>query len=235
MRRGRRRVEFPARRRRRRATPFVALTVPSLVITLVLPALEWYTLGPGRYRPVAELLANLDAALAMYLALAVPFGLAGLAATAGPRRHPFPTLVGWLTTMALTGTLFVSAVGGLEAAQSVRRYRLARVAEQARPVILAIRQFQADHGRPPAELTELIPDYLPAPVRPNARRYREFGYNASPNVTGSPADRPAWALLLHCFWGLSYDVFAYWPTEQYPPLCYGGTTERIGRWIYVHE
>jgi hypothetical protein len=34
---------------------------------------------------------------------------------------------------------------------------------------------------------------------------------------------------------LNWDVFFYWPTEDYPPRAYGGRVERIGRWAYVHE
>jgi hypothetical protein len=34
---------------------------------------------------------------------------------------------------------------------------------------------------------------------------------------------------------LNWDVFFYWPTQDYPKTIYGGSTERIGQWAYVHE
>jgi hypothetical protein len=45
-----------------------------------------------------------------------------------------------------------------------------------------------------------------------------------------------WELRINCPTGLlNHDVFVYWPTEQYPVHLYGGTTESIGRWVYVHS
>ena len=45
-----------------------------------------------------------------------------------------------------------------------------------------------------------------------------------------------WELRIECSWGmLNWDVFFYWPTTNYPNYIYGGDTERIGDWAYVHE
>ncbi len=45
-----------------------------------------------------------------------------------------------------------------------------------------------------------------------------------------------WELGIDCPNGmLNWDVFFYWPTQDYPQRIYGGTVERIGAWCYVHE
>ncbi len=46
-----------------------------------------------------------------------------------------------------------------------------------------------------------------------------------------------WELRINCSWGwgINWDVFFYWPTERYPKYIYGGSTEPIGNWVYVHE
>jgi hypothetical protein len=45
-----------------------------------------------------------------------------------------------------------------------------------------------------------------------------------------------WELRIECPNGLlNWDVFFYWPTQDYPKYIYGGGTERIGQWCYVHE
>ena len=45
-----------------------------------------------------------------------------------------------------------------------------------------------------------------------------------------------WELRINCSWGLlNWEVFFYWPTQQYPGYIYGGSVERIGNWAYVHE
>ena len=44
-----------------------------------------------------------------------------------------------------------------------------------------------------------------------------------------------WELRINCPRSLvERDVLFYWPTERYPKQIYGGNTELIGRWLYVH-
>jgi len=60
-------------------------------------------------------------------------------------------------------------------------------------------------------------------------------------VLGEPTAREPvlsapWELSIPCGLGvLNWDVFFYWPTEDYPKRTHGGSVERIGRWAYVHE
>jgi len=50
-------------------------------------------------------------------------------------------------------------------------------------------------------------------------------------VHGAP-----WELRINCPTGLlNHDVLVYWPTEKYPRRLYGGNTESVGRWVYVHS
>ena len=50
-------------------------------------------------------------------------------------------------------------------------------------------------------------------------------------VHGAP-----WELRINCPTGLlNHDTFIYWPTQKYPQNLYGGNTEPIGRWVYVHS
>jgi len=45
-----------------------------------------------------------------------------------------------------------------------------------------------------------------------------------------------WELRIPCPTGLlNHDSFVYWPTEAYPEHLYGGTTESIGSWVYIHS
>lgn len=45
-----------------------------------------------------------------------------------------------------------------------------------------------------------------------------------------------WELRIRCpLGGINWDVFFYWPSEDYPDEIYGGVVERIGDWAYVHE
>jgi len=50
-------------------------------------------------------------------------------------------------------------------------------------------------------------------------------------VHGTP-----WELRINCPTGLlNHDTLVYWPTESYPQHLYGGNTETIGRWVYIHS
>ena len=45
-----------------------------------------------------------------------------------------------------------------------------------------------------------------------------------------------WELRINCPTGLlNHDAFVYWPTQKYPQHLYGGNTESIGGWVYVHS
>jgi hypothetical protein len=50
-------------------------------------------------------------------------------------------------------------------------------------------------------------------------------------VHGAP-----WELRIKCATGLlNHDSFVYWPTRTYPQHLYGGRTEPIGGWVYIHS
>lgn len=45
-----------------------------------------------------------------------------------------------------------------------------------------------------------------------------------------------WELRINCPTGLlNHDVFVFWPTQMYPQRLYGGHTELIDGWAYVHS
>ncbi|HHH44933.1 MAG TPA: hypothetical protein ENK49_12415 [Gammaproteobacteria bacterium] len=45
-----------------------------------------------------------------------------------------------------------------------------------------------------------------------------------------------WELRINCPTGLlNHDAFIYWPTGEYPRYLYGGVTEPVGEWVYVHS
>lgn len=51
---------------------------------------------------------------------------------------------------------------------------------RSRPLIAAINQFHADHGSPPKELQELVPDYLPAIPDTGVARFPSCQYKVFP-------------------------------------------------------
>lgn len=55
--------------------------------------------------------------------------------------------------------------------------------------------------------------------------------DGSQTVHGTP-----WELRINCPTGLlNHDCLVYWPTGKYPQHLYGGVTEPVGSWVYVHS
>jgi len=77
---------------------------------------------------------------------------------------------------------------------------------------------------------------LVATLQPIGRHFSEIT-EVLGQPSGSRADRVSrWELRVHCSIGfLNWDVFFYWPTQDYPDGIYGGAVERIADWAYVHE
>src|SRR5579883_416142 len=83
-------------------------------------------------------------------------------------------LVGLLATLVTLGTWFDSGEGAPPIAERLACFN--DLPRRSRPLIAAIRQFEEDHGAPPAELEELIPGYLPAIPDTGVARSPEYKY-----------------------------------------------------------
>ena len=110
-----------------------------------------------------------------------------------------------------------------------------RLAERSRPLISAVRRFEVDHERPPASLDELIPKYLVAIPNTGMAAYPEYEY-----VTGDKAlehyDGNPWAVWVDSpSGGINWDIFLYYPKQNYPQRGHGGSLESVKDWAYVHE
>lgn len=111
---------------------------------------------------------NVAAAKAIDPASAFPTG-ALLAPPAPPRTGMF-------------GVAFVADFGGTDFRQLPQQQGLVMTARTAAAQALALRLFEADHGRPPSSAAELVPGYLPFPP-PYQRRL--------PPLPAAPAPGPA--------------------------------------------
>ena len=99
---------------------------------------------------------------------------------------------------------------------------LVEVAEHSEPLVEAIRRYDTDHGRPPARLADLVPDYFPQRPRTGLRGYPEYDYRPNPGFGNR------WVLEV----SLGLDSLLYFESQEY------GDSEvprRIGDWIYVSD
>ncbi len=135
--------------------------------------------------------------------------------------RPYSTFVLW-SVMTLVGSL-----GGIWARSLFPKDQFAACAERAKPLIAALDQFVADFGKAPEQLRDLVPSYL--------SRVPSTGLSKWPNWNYGPVSGEPYELLVSCGSMFGFDKFVYWPSGQYPASLYGGSTERIGAWVYVHE
>jgi hypothetical protein len=181
----------------------------------------------------------------MWLGFPLVFGLLGalmLSVLATPFMLHRATREVALATFCGALTFVAVAVAALHLHNDARMIAFGRVAQDAEPLVDALNDFAAREGRPPGALEELIPEYLDQV--PSASHglgnfhYQQYalGLTATDVDTAEHVAPAPWSLLVHCGRGmLNWDVFVYWPGEQYPNEMYGGYVERVGRWAYVHE
>jgi hypothetical protein len=102
---------------------------------------------------------------------------------------------------------------------------------RAEPLISAINQYNVDHKSPPNTLDELVPDY----IEHIPSRLPDFNYTTGTNSMAKYHGNE-WALDAPVSSGIiNWDRFMYFPNKNYPDRGYGGNTERIRDWAYVHE
>lgn len=112
------------------------------------------------------------------------------------------------------------------------RYRaVERTAVAAAPLIEAIKQFEAQQGHAPDDLAKLVPAYIADIPDTDCRACGDLSYHSRDRN-----DRATWELSVFCQRSIFvWDLWFYWPTEDYPTHAHGGSTVPIDGWAYVHE
>jgi hypothetical protein len=138
---------------------------------------------------------------------------------------------------AIQAVLLCAAVsaGGIGGCTVGRRHRMsliARAVDAASPLTNAIHSFERDHGRPPAQLSDLVPRYVRVIPSTGMGGYSAWEYIPdAASYEGNP-----WVLLIQTGGpGFNWDQLMYFPNRRYPASGYGGDIQRVGDWAYVHE
>jgi hypothetical protein len=109
-----------------------------------------------------------------------------------------------------------------------------RLAQRSRPLIQAIKQYEATYGAPPETLTDLVPTYLPEVPRTGMAAYPHYRYRICNGLEQCDGNR--WAVSVPAPFGvLNWDEFIYYPLGNYPQTDFRGWLEPIRDWAYVHE
>ena len=197
----------------------------SLVVHGTALFLQWYAVSPighGGYGFIWFI--PLFFLPALGIAPAVPVSLF-LLPFRRSRRHG--------VTMLSCGLVYVLiGVGVFLLLIPVRRYGFRLLSLRSHPLIEAIHDFTKTRGRPPENLDELVPDYLPKVPGTGMPAYPKYEYSTDrERWKGNP-----WVLYVNCpSGGINFDTFIYFPDHNYPKSGFGGILEPVGDWAYVHE
>jgi len=143
---------------------------------------------------------------------------------AGPLYRSSPAWArDWFLAGAMNMGLFVPAVW---AGHHVRMFAFELAGERAAPLVAAIERHIAETGFAPSSLTSLVPRWLPElPERVPPLEIAVPGYEDNP-----------WMLRASVPSGfINFDQFVYLPNQNYPEQGWGGSLQRLGRWVYLHE
>jgi len=139
-----------------------------------------------------------------------------------------------LTTLLGCVIYLVVGFAGVSLANHVRRAGFVSLAQCSRPLVAAIQQFEAKHGKPPANLEQLVPEFLPDVPKTGIGAYPKYEYFVVKDHATYEGN--AWVLRVDTpTGGLNWDAFLYFPKQNYPQVGYGGVLERVEDWAYVHE
>lgn len=186
---------------------------------------QWYAASPYGYGGLLLLQTVVLFALPLFVAtFAIP--LAVLVLPFSQRRRSVATVLVCSIVYACLGYWFFSY------SWTIRRHGFEQLAESSQPLIDGIERFIADKGRPPVDLAELTPRYLPSVPTTGMPAYPEYRYSTDADRwDGNP-----WVVYVNCSsGGINFDMFVYFPRQNYPRRGYGGSLSRIGKWAYVHE
>ncbi|MBD3245596.1 MAG: hypothetical protein GF333_01115 [Candidatus Omnitrophica bacterium] len=196
----------------------------ALVVNGIELFLKWYALSPRGSMALQQ--ASVFFVLPFVAAVLLVPAAAVLALFPRPRR--------FAVSMLLASILFVGITLAVRAAVDVRARRFRALAERSEPLVEAIRQYTADKGEPPDNLEALVPQYIEKIPGTDMGAYPEYRYeraDSSRQWHGNP-----WVLYVETPLGiLNWDIFLYYPEQNYPEYAFGGSIERMRKWAYIHE
>ena len=156
--------------------------------------------------------------------LLVPFaGLLQIVAAGPLYRWSRARARNWFLAGAINVGLFLPA---LWAGHHMRMVAFHLAGERAAPLITAIERHVAETGHAPSSLESLVPRWLP-----------ELPQRLPPlEITVPGYEDNTWMLRASVPSGfINFDEFVYLPSQNYPEQGWGGSLQRLGRWVYLHE
>ena len=203
--------------------PLIFLLVITLWCGLVIAAMKWDVSSHGGPDPFLFQFPLVFVLLAVLFI--VPIGIVRMVSQK-------TRLEGFLFTAAGM-TVAVVCIASLRIAHAERMDSFRELGEKFVPLITAIGDYEKDHGEYPWALHELVPGYIQEIPETGMKNYPEYRYFAGKGARDY--EENPWVIVMNSGYGMGFDLFMYFPLQNYPERGYGGSIERLGDWAYVHE
>lgn len=135
--------------------------------------------------------------------------------------------------LLLLGIIYLATGTALGSAEdAIRNASFYDLAERSMPLVEAIMAFEKAEGHPPKKLDDLVPTYLDSVPSTGLAAYPHYEIHMGEESSmwkGNP-----WVLCVPVGFMLSFDLFLYFPNQNYPSGKYSAF-ERFGDWGYLHE
>ena len=186
---------------------------------------QWYAVSAIGYG--GDFLLFISSFLILPLLLGLPSVLVGALLIPFKKTRRAGIAVSIFGIIFFIGLFAVPSMGG-----PIRMNAFGKLAIRSQTVIDAISRFTIAKGHPPATLQDLVPEFLPAIPSTGMPSYPNYEYSTeSERWKGNP-----WVLYINTPIGvINWDMFLYFPLQNYPEEGYGGRLQRVGTWAYVHE
>lgn len=119
-----------------------------------------------------------------------------------------------------------------KAADTIRTTSFHGLAARSMSLVEAVKAFEKAEGHPPKALDDLVPKYLDSVPSTGLAAYPHYEIHMG-NESSMWEDNP-WVLCVPVGRGLNFDLFLYFPNQNYPSGEYS-PFERFGDWGYLHE
>ncbi|HDZ69119.1 MAG TPA: hypothetical protein ENH43_01715 [Phycisphaerales bacterium] len=129
---------------------------------------------------------------------------------------------------------FATAIACFRIGGKVRMSAFHKLAERSELLIQAIKKYELKYSNPPSSLENLVPEFLPNIPHTGIGAYPAYEYKVGDEAQNFANN--LWCLLIQTpSGGINWDIFIYFPNQEYPKRGYGGVLERVGDWAYVYE
>ncbi|MGA3143943.1 MAG: hypothetical protein ABSF10_13115 [Verrucomicrobiota bacterium] len=216
-------------------TPVKMAVYGALLISTIVGVLHvfacWYSVAPHGsdilYNNISGMLLVYLLLVGLYNVVRITFAVAGRLFGTGR--------VGWSSLAAgaiFCGVVLVVTTIAFGVGETMRDAGFKAITVRGRPLVAAIKQFQAKNGAPPGRLGELVPDFIPAIPDTGVAAYPKYEFVRKPDP--AKYDGNPWVLFVNISTDdLMQDLLIFYPNQNYPTRPQVASARRFGDWAKI--